>query len=92
MGPHDKVFEIDGVKVVVDKKSYLYLNGTTLDYVTQGLTGRLHLRQPPGEIELRVWDLVLGVAGRPATPRTGPAEGPFVFWGAGSPAEADLEG
>ena len=39
VGPHDKEFEIDGVKVVVDKKSYLYLNGTTLDYVTQGLTG-----------------------------------------------------
>jgi iron-sulfur cluster assembly protein len=39
MGPHDKEFEIDGVKVVVDKKSYLYLNGTTLDYVQQGLTG-----------------------------------------------------
>jgi len=39
MGPHDKEFEIDGVKVVVDRKSYLYLNGTTLDYVTQGLTG-----------------------------------------------------
>jgi iron-sulfur cluster assembly protein len=38
-GPHDKEFDIDGVKVVVDKKSYLYLNGTTLDYVTQGLTG-----------------------------------------------------
>jgi iron-sulfur cluster assembly accessory protein len=27
------------VKVVVDVKSFLYLNGTTLDYVTQGLTG-----------------------------------------------------
>ena len=39
MGPHDKEFEIDGVKVVVDRKSYLYLNGTTLDYVVQGLTG-----------------------------------------------------
>ena len=38
-GPHDKEFELDGVKVVVDKKSYLYLNGTTLDYVTEGLTG-----------------------------------------------------
>jgi len=32
-------FDIDGVKVVIDKKSYIYLNGTTLDYVTQGLTG-----------------------------------------------------
>jgi iron-sulfur cluster assembly protein len=36
---HDKQFDVDGVKVVVDVKSYLYLNGTTLDYVTQGLTG-----------------------------------------------------
>lgn len=35
----DKQFEVDGVKVVVDAKSYLYLNGSTLDYVTQGLTG-----------------------------------------------------
>lgn len=26
-------------KVVIDKKSYIYLNGTTLDYVVQGLTG-----------------------------------------------------
>jgi len=37
--PHDREYDIDGVKVVVDKKSYLYLNGTTLDYVQQGLTG-----------------------------------------------------
>ena len=36
---HDKQFEVEGVKVVVDIKSYLYLNGTTLDYVKQGLTG-----------------------------------------------------
>ncbi len=36
---HDKEFEVEGVKVVVDVKSYLYLNGTTLDFVTQGLTG-----------------------------------------------------
>jgi iron-sulfur cluster assembly protein len=36
---HDKEFDVEGVKVVVDVKSYLYLNGTTLDYVTQGLTG-----------------------------------------------------
>jgi len=38
-GPHDREYDIEGVKVVVDKKSYLYLNGTTLDYVRQGLTG-----------------------------------------------------
>jgi iron-sulfur cluster assembly protein len=39
LGPHDKKFDLDGVQVVVDAKSYLYLNGTTLDYVTEGLTG-----------------------------------------------------
>ena len=39
LAPHDKTFDIDGIKVVCDAKSYLYLNGTTLDYVTQGLTG-----------------------------------------------------
>jgi len=39
LGPHDKTFDIDGIKVACDAKSYLYLNGTTLDYVTQGLTG-----------------------------------------------------
>lgn len=36
---HDREFEIDGIKVVVDTKSYLYLAGTTLDYVREGLTG-----------------------------------------------------
>lgn len=35
--PHDKQVEIDGVKVVCDAKSYLYLNSTTLDYVKQGI-------------------------------------------------------
>ena len=46
IGPHDKQFEIDGIKVVVDRKSYLYLNGTTLDYVTQGLTGGFTFSNP----------------------------------------------
>ena len=35
----DKAFEDNGMKVVVDKKSYLYLIGTTLDY-TGGLNGK----------------------------------------------------
>jgi iron-sulfur cluster assembly protein len=34
----DQVFDINGVKVVVDSKSLLYLEGTTLDYVN-GLSG-----------------------------------------------------
>lgn len=34
----DRVFNIDGVKVIIDSKSFLYLAGTTLDY-TDGLNG-----------------------------------------------------
>jgi iron-sulfur cluster assembly protein len=34
----DKVFEDNGVKVIVDKKSFLYLIGTTLEY-SGGLNG-----------------------------------------------------
>ena len=34
----DKLFENNGVKIVVDTKSYLYLIGTTLDY-SGGLNG-----------------------------------------------------
>jgi iron-sulfur cluster assembly protein len=35
---NDKVFEKDGVKVVCDPKSFLYLSGTQLDF-TDGLDG-----------------------------------------------------
>jgi len=34
----DKVFEDNGVKIIVDKKSFLYLAGTTLDF-SGGLNG-----------------------------------------------------
>lgn len=34
----DQVMEINGVKVIVDSKSLLYLEGTTLDFVS-GLNG-----------------------------------------------------
>ena len=37
-GPHDEVAEFDGVKVLIDPKSALYLQGTSLDFVDQ-LTG-----------------------------------------------------
>ena len=33
----DRVFESFGVKVFVDSKSLLYLDGTELDYVKEGL-------------------------------------------------------
>ncbi len=37
--PEDKVFEDKGVKILVDKKSILYLLGTTLEY-SDGLNGK----------------------------------------------------
>ena len=33
--PRDQVFEFDGLKVVVDPKSLVFLNGSTLDYETR---------------------------------------------------------
>jgi iron-sulfur cluster assembly protein len=39
MTPEDKVFEDNGLKLVVDKKSFLYLVGTELDF-TGGLNGK----------------------------------------------------
>jgi iron-sulfur cluster assembly protein len=36
--PTDKIFEKDGVRVIVDPKSFLYLTGTELDF-SDGLNG-----------------------------------------------------
>ena len=35
----DQVFEDNGIKIIVDKKSFLYLVGTTLEY-SGGLNGK----------------------------------------------------
>lgn len=46
MGENDKVFEDLGVKIAVDKKSFLYLVGTTLEY-SGGLNGKGFVFQNP---------------------------------------------
>jgi len=38
--PDDKVFEKEGIKVFVDMKSLLFLDGSTLDYKDEGLMQR----------------------------------------------------
>lgn len=44
--PDDQVFEDKGIKIVCDKKSFLYLIGTELDY-TDGLNGKgFHFKNP----------------------------------------------
>lgn len=42
----DKIYEEHGVRILVDKKSYIVLNGTTLDY-TDGLNGTGFIFQNP---------------------------------------------
>ncbi len=42
----DKVFEANGIKIIVDKKSFLYLVGTTLEY-SGGLNGAGFVFQNP---------------------------------------------
>ena len=44
--PNDQIFEDNGVKVVMEKKSVLYLIGTTLDF-SEGLNGKgFHFQNP----------------------------------------------
>jgi iron-sulfur cluster assembly protein len=45
-GKNDTVYEIEGVKVFIDPKSYLFLNGMTLDYSTELLTGGFKFVNP----------------------------------------------
>lgn len=43
---NDKIFELNGMKVLVDMRSFLYLAGTELDY-TDGLEGEgFHFHNP----------------------------------------------
>jgi iron-sulfur cluster assembly protein len=42
----DLVFEDHGVKVIVDPKSMLYLDGTELDYTREGLNEGFKFRNP----------------------------------------------
>jgi iron-sulfur cluster assembly protein len=44
--PEDQVFEAHGVRVFVDPKSLVYLEGTELDYVREGLNEGLQFRNP----------------------------------------------
>ena len=42
----DQVFEDQGVKVIVDSKSLLYLDGTELDYTKEGLNEGFKFNNP----------------------------------------------
>ncbi len=42
----DRVFERDGARVIVDRKSFLYLNGTELDYADDLMHAGFNLVNP----------------------------------------------
>ena len=44
--PEDIVFEGHGVKVFIDPKSHVYLDGTELDYTKEGLQEGLKFQNP----------------------------------------------
>ena len=44
--PSDSVFEVDGVRVFVDPKSLVYLDGTIVDFAREGLNEGLEFRNP----------------------------------------------
>ncbi|NLS14277.1 iron-sulfur cluster assembly protein IscA [Vibrio sp. SM6] len=46
LNDEDEVFEDHGVKVIIDKKSLVYLDGTQLDYVKEGLNEGFEFNNP----------------------------------------------
>ena len=46
IGPHDQVYDFEGVKVIVDAKSAIYLQGTQLDYQKDLLSGSFKFVNP----------------------------------------------
>ncbi len=46
IAPEDKVFESHGVKVLVDAKSLIYLDGTEVDFVREGLNEGFKFSNP----------------------------------------------
>ena len=46
IGPHDQLFEFDGVKVIVDAKSAIYLQGTRLDFQKDLVSGSFKFINP----------------------------------------------
>ena len=42
----DEVFESNGIKIIVDKKSLVYIDGTEMDFVKDGLNEGFEFKNP----------------------------------------------
>lgn len=51
IGSEDQVYESHGVKVIVDPKSLVYIDGTELDYIKEGLNEGFSFNNPKAESE-----------------------------------------
>jgi len=51
LNPEDQVFESNGVKIIVDPKSLVFLDGTEVDFVKQGLNEGFEFRNPNAKDE-----------------------------------------
>ena len=51
LNEEDEVFELSDVKIIIDKKSLVYLDGTELDYVKEGLNEGFEFNNPNAKSE-----------------------------------------
>ncbi|WP_159654199.1 iron-sulfur cluster assembly protein IscA [Vibrio atypicus] len=51
LNEEDSVFEHEGVKIIIDQKSLVYLDGTELDYVKEGLNEGFEFNNPNAKSE-----------------------------------------
>ncbi|RJX71772.1 iron-sulfur cluster assembly protein IscA [Vibrio sinensis] len=51
LNEEDEVFDHAGVKIIIDKKSLVYLDGTELDYVKEGLNEGFEFNNPNAKSE-----------------------------------------
>ncbi len=51
LNEEDSVFEDQGIKVIIDAKSLVYLDGTELDYVKEGLNEGFEFNNPNAKSE-----------------------------------------
>ena len=46
IGPYDQTYEVDGIRVIVDMKSAIYLQGTQLDFQKDLVSGQFKFSNP----------------------------------------------
>ena len=47
----DLIFEDRGIKIIVDPKSLVYINGTEMDFVKQGVNEGFEFKNPNAKVE-----------------------------------------